>query len=138
MAYRFLPGDSAWYASDSPSTSFSVVFEDDGETGYVYAYDRSAESSKGAILDACHLYDVRSVTDREIESEVDIVWSANGQKAVLLINRYPHALIDFAECRAYCRSNWPPPGGSWSGDENQRPPWSDDLLADFQPPGRDD
>jgi hypothetical protein len=47
----FLPGDETWYASDSPVTSYSAVFEDDGETGYFYAYDRAA-GDDDPILDA--------------------------------------------------------------------------------------
>ena len=35
------------------------MFEDDGDTGYVYAYERDGG---GKILDACQIYNVRNVT----------------------------------------------------------------------------
>jgi hypothetical protein len=75
LGQEFIPGDETWYASDSPTSSFSGIFEDDGQTGYFYAYDRSQEASP--ILDAVHIYDVRNVRDREIPSVVEIIWSAD-------------------------------------------------------------
>src|SRR5215510_3958853 len=106
MKQRFLPGADTWIASDSATSSFSGVFEDDGETGYFYAIDRSRE--EGSILDAVHIYDVSTVTDRDRESELEVSWSSDGLKAGLLINQTLHALIDFASSRAYCRNNFPP------------------------------
>ena len=50
MKERFRPGTKAWIASDSPVSSFSGVFEDDGRTGYFYAYDPGRKSTP--ILDA--------------------------------------------------------------------------------------
>ena len=51
MAAAFTPGEETFYASDSPTSSFSGVFEDDGQTGYFYAYDRPAPDD-ARILDA--------------------------------------------------------------------------------------
>jgi len=81
---EFLPGDEVWLASDSPTSQYSAIFEDDGETGYFYAYERT--ESDGTILDAVHIYNVRNVVDREIPSVVRIIWSADGLKAALLLN----------------------------------------------------
>jgi hypothetical protein len=125
---RYLPGDETWYASASPTSSFSGVFEDDGDTGYFYAYDRSRPDSP--ILDALHIYNVRNVRDREIPSEVDIVWSRDGLKAALLINDYPHAVLDFVAAKGYCRTGFPAPGGVWRADE--RAPWDDSLMQLFE------
>ena len=105
----------------------SGVFEDDGATGYFYAYDRSKNESP--ILDALHIYNVRNVSDREVPSVVDIIWSTDGLKAALLINDYAHAVIDFEGKRAYCRTGFPPPTGAWRADE--REPWNDGLLEWF-------
>ncbi len=127
MGRRFLPGDETWYASDSPSTSFSAVFEDDGKTGYFYAYDRARADEP--ILDALHIYNVRNVTDREIDSEAEIIWSMDGSKAALLINGYPHAVLDFAARRGYCRTGFPPPTGAWRAPE--RAAWDDRLMRWF-------
>lgn len=133
MPQTFLPGDETWYASDSPSSQFSAVFEDDGETGYLYAYERSTDGDgKGSILDACHIYNVRDVVDREIPSEAEIIWTADGLKAALLLNGHAHAVLDFVSRRGYCRTNWPPPGRSWRAAE--REPWTDELLRQFREP----
>ena len=57
MAKTFLPGTETWYAVDSPITTFSAFFEDDGDTGYFYAYDLKnqdspiPDSEQGCLLD---------------------------------------------------------------------------------------
>jgi hypothetical protein len=134
MTQSFLPGDETWYPSDSPTSRFSAIFEDDGDTGYFYAFERSPENDGGGkILDACHIYDVRDVVDREIPSEAQIIWTSDGLKAALLLNGHAHAVLDFVEQRGYCRANWPPPGGAWRAPV--RAPWSDDLIDQFRGPG---
>jgi hypothetical protein len=133
MPQSFLPGDETWYPSDSPTSRFSAVFEDDGDTGYFYAFERSPENDGGGtILDACHIYDVRDVVDREIPSEAQIIWTPDGLKAALVVNGYMHAVLDFVEQRGYCRTDWPAPGGAWRAPV--RAPWSDDLLDQFREP----
>jgi hypothetical protein len=129
MAGSFTPGQKAFYASDSPTSSYSGVFEDDGRTGYFYAYDRAAERDK-RILDACLIYHVENVVDRDRPSEIEIVWTRDGLKAALRINGRAHAVIDFAGRRASCRLNFPPPGGPWRAAA--RAPWSEELLAEFR------
>ena len=128
MSHSFKPGEETFYASDSPTSSFSGVFEDNGETGYFYAYDRAAPED-ARILDSCHIYDAADVVDRDRRSEVTVLWSRDGLKAALLINHYAHAVIDFRGRRAYCRSDFPPPTGQWRAEV--RIPWNDALLAEF-------
>ena len=128
MAAAFTPGEQTVYHSNSPTSTYSGIFEDDGETGYFYAYDREAPED-AQILDACHIYNVASVTDRERPSEVEVIWTQEGTKAALLINDYAHAVIDFRARRAYCRSNFPPPPGPWRAEA--RFPWCDALLNLF-------
>jgi len=128
MRERFRPGTGTWIATDSPSSQFSGVFEDDGETAYFYAYDRS--TLEPAILDAVHIYNVANVVDRDRESEVEIIWSADGLKAGLLLNAQLHAVLDFHSRKAYCRNNVPPPGGKWAAPE--RSVWSGQLAELFQ------
>ena len=123
VSERFRPGTDTWIASDSPSSPFSGVFEDDGAAAYFYAYDRGVPG--GAILDAVHIYDVANVADADRDSEAEVVWSADGLKAGLRINGHVHAVLDFESRRGYCRSNFPPPGGEWAAPE--RAPWSDQL-----------
>ena len=124
MSKAFLPGHETWYASDSPASEFSAVFEDDGETGYFYACDRAGG---GRVLDAVHVYSVRSVVDKDRQSLAEIVWSADGMKAALLINDHADAVIDFAKRCSYCRSEFPSPASNWHRGE-----WSDQLMEDFR------
>jgi hypothetical protein len=123
MCQPFFPGKKAWYASDSPTAQFTAIFEDEGDTGYFYAYDRAGGVR---VLDAMHIYNVTSVVDKDRESVAEIVWSLDGLKAILLINDYPHAIIDFSERRSYCRTAFPSPPSNWYRGE-----WSEELLKLF-------
>ncbi len=128
MTIEFTPGAKAFLASDSSTSSYSGVFEDDGRTGYFYAYDRAAPQH-ARILDACHIYNVADLRDADHASTAEIIWTGDGMRAALIINGRGHAVVDFAARRAYCRTNFPPPGGAWRA--KTRVPWSDDVLADF-------
>jgi hypothetical protein len=111
----------------SPSPPFVAVFEDDGETGYFYALDTTR--GENPILDALHIYDVESVTDKHLPSNVQIVWSMDDRKVALLINGYPHAVFDFTAKRGYCRSGFPPPSEhEWSAQGHE---WDDAVLKLF-------
>jgi hypothetical protein len=120
MSQAFFPGKEAWYASDSPTTQYTAVFEDDGDTGYFYAYDLAR------VLDAVHIYNLSSVVDKDRESLAEIIWTPDGLKAALLINNYPHAVIDFADRRSYCRTGFPSPLPDWN-----RGAWTEDLMELF-------
>jgi len=126
MSERFRPGTDTWIASDSLTSKYSGVFEDNGESGYFYAYDRG--NPEQSMLDALHIYTVANLTDSDRDSEAEIIWSTDGLKAGLLINRRLHAVIDFKSQAAYCRNNFPQPGGPWAAPE--RIPWSE-TLADL-------
>jgi hypothetical protein len=111
----------------SPSTDFGVVFEDDGETGYFYGLDFSRE--KQPIVDALHIYNVKQVKDRAKPSLVQIIWSMDGLKAGLMINKYPHAIFDFEARRGYCRTGFPPADPKWSKFSHD---WDDDAQNLFK------
>ena len=82
----------------------SVIFEDDGTTGYFYAVRPGADME---ILDALHIYDVANVADRHIPVKVQLVWDETWTAAVLLINGYGHALYDFQRAAGFCRNAFP-------------------------------
>lgn len=113
--------------SPSPSTQFAVVFEDDGETGYFYGLDTKRQDNP--IVDALHIYNVANVTDKDIPSKIQIVWSADGLKSALIINRYPHAVFDFEAKRAYCRTGFPPPSKTWTKHSHD---WDDRAMDLFK------
>jgi hypothetical protein len=111
----------------SPSTRFTAVFEDDGETGYLYGLDR--DSADQPIIDALHVYNVASVTDRSIPSRFQVVWSSDGMKVGLFINGCPHAVFDFAAERGYCRTGFPPPSAGFSSESHA---WDGAALVHFR------
>ena len=127
---EFTPGADTWVASDSPSTDFSAVFEDNGETAHFYAYDRArAARREMAILDALHIYNVKDIADRERPRVLRIIWSDDGMQSALLINGHAHAVFDFAAQRGYCRTGFPPPSATWSVAGHS---WSDEALRAFE------
>jgi hypothetical protein len=91
--------------STAAGGAHSVIFEDDGTTGYFYAARPGAELE---ILDALHVYDVVDVADRHIPVKVQLVWDETWTAAVLLINGYGHALYDFQRAAGFCRNAFPP------------------------------
>ena len=110
----------------SPNQPYAVVFEDDGDTGYLYGLDFN--KTDNPIVDALQIYNVANVTDREKPSVIQLVWSLDGLKAGLLINRYPHAAFDFQSKRGYCRTGFPPPD-HWTQHSHD---WSDDAPELFR------
>ena len=79
---EFTVGVNTTLESGSPKNRYMVVFEDDGDTGYLYGLDRGRDGNP--ILDALHIYNVVNVTDKHLPSEAQIVWSGDGNKALLL------------------------------------------------------
>ncbi|QDU86829.1 hypothetical protein Pla175_01820 [Pirellulimonas nuda] len=107
----------------APNSHYGAVFEDDGITGYFYGLDFSQQEQP--IVDARQIYNVDQVTDRSIPSVVQIAFSADGLKAALIINKYPHAIIDFAARRSYCRTGFPRPSDKWSAHGAE---WDDSAV----------
>ncbi len=100
---------------------YSVVFEDDGDTGYFYALISEKRADPG-IVDAMLIYNVASVPAAEHLGHVQLIWSADGLKAALLINEHMHGVFDFEMRRGYCRTNFPPPKGEWARFDHS---WND-------------
>ncbi len=112
----------------SPTPPYAVFFEDDGDTGYLYGLDTSR--SENPIVDAVQIYNVASVADKHLPSLVQLAWSVDDMKAVLLINEYPHAVFDFESQHAYCRTGFPPPSSTgWTKRGHQ---WDEKALDLFR------
>ena len=112
-------------------TPFGAVFEDDGKVAYFYGLD--TRLGENPVVDSVCVYNVSELFTRPMGMldvhapyDVELVWSPDQQRVVLLLNRYPHAAFDFASKRAYCRSNFPP-GSGWSASGHA---W-DDRAVDF-------
>jgi hypothetical protein len=133
----FNPGQEYYLASHSPSAPYSAFFEDDGETGYFYAWEQG-QNGDGRILDTVHIYNVASVVDRERDSRAEISWSIDGMKAMLSINGYPHAAFDFDAKRGYGRTNFPNfPHKSADGWRKESHEWDDGVMNLFCRDGND-
>lgn len=117
-------GNEVVLSNKSTASKYGVVFEDDGTVGYLYAIELRGENYD--ILDAMHIYNVASVVDRDKPSTIQIVWSDDGLKVALLINDYPHAVVDYANRQGFCRNNFPSPGSNWT-----RPEWSNQVFENF-------
>jgi hypothetical protein len=126
---EILVGQDIVIDGPAPDGPFATVFEDDGDTGYFYALDTLAKENQ--IQDALCIYNVDSVEDRDKPSVVKIGWSKDSQKAILLINSYPHAIFDFSTRQGFCRTGFPPPSlnGVWSTHSHQ---WNDSVVDLFK------
>jgi hypothetical protein len=78
-------------------------------------------------MDAMHTYNVESVVDRNKPSTLQVAWSDNGLKAVVVLDHYLHAVFDFEAHRGYCCANFPKPFQGWCGHE-----WSDAAIDLFR------
>jgi len=118
-------GDKLIMQADAPSGLCSVVFEDDGDTGYFYAL---APTPKGELelLDALHVYNAEEDL-RGTDVRLEIAWSPDGNLAGLRVNASLWALFDFDATTGWSRSNFPPPAGKWRKGED-RPAWDEALV----------
>ena len=123
----FSPGKPVLITSESPSQPLGTFFEDEGDTGYFYALTLPEHH----IVDAVHIYNVRSVVDRDRKSEVEILWSSDGFKSALLINNYVHAVFDFCAKRGYCRTDFPNFPNNQDDDWRKDTHRWDDVVMDY-------
>jgi len=106
----FTVGEDTFIDSTAENNN-AVVFEDNEETGYFYAVDRTKDLN---ILDALHIYNVADVIDRHKPSTIKILWTQDLTKAFLSINNYYHAVFDFKHKAGYCRNGFPNSNDSWT------------------------
>jgi hypothetical protein len=121
-------GDKLVLQAKAPSSSFVVVFEDDGDTGYLYALAPGA-SGEMELLDALHIYNAEADL-RGTDVRLELAWSEDGERAGLRVNTALWALFDFPRQTGWSRSNFPPPAGRWRMD-GERPSWNDALIHEF-------
>lgn len=95
---------------------FSVMFEDDGESGYFYAIDMTKSQP---VVDGLFVYNVASVEQPQVMRKLQICWAKSGKIALLFINDYPHAVFDFTRLIGYNHSKYPEPDFTtmWSRQE---------------------
>lgn len=115
--------------ADSPAGRHATVFEDDGERGVFYAVDTDVEDGN-PVQDALLVYRVADVSDAELASTLEIGWSDDGLKALLLINDAPHAAFDFAARQGWCLLEEPKSALNKAWSKGPRH-WSDEVEALF-------
>ena len=116
--------------ADSPGGRYAVVFDDDGATGFFYAVDTDVEEGN-PVQDALQVYAVADVTDAHLPSVLEIGWSGDGLKALLLINDAPHAAFDFEKRQGWCLTGLPEAAvnKAWSAGTRA---WGDEVEALFE------
>jgi hypothetical protein len=122
----FIAGDNTFIESVSSENNYAVVFEDDTETGYFYAYEIDKETEALQILDAVHVYQVDSIIEEDKAGVIKIIWSTDWLKCALLINNYCHAVFDFANHGGYNRNEFPPPNEIWTKTKRKL---TDEMVA---------
>lgn len=105
--YEFRVGAPMVLESRPSEPPFLVVFEEDGEMGYLYVLD--IRRGDDPVIDALHIYNSGDVRDAETPSRLRFVWSEDEQAVTLVLNGYAHAMVDFAIPVAMCANNFPPP-----------------------------
>ena len=115
--------------ADSPVGRYATVFEDDGETGVFYAVDTDIEDAN-PVQDALLVYVAADVTDAELASTLEVGWSDDGLKALLLINDEPHAAFDFEKRQGWCQLALPERAVNQAWSKAPRG-WSDEVDALF-------
>jgi hypothetical protein len=119
-------GNAVVHEAYSPDGRFSVFFEDDGESGYLYGLDLTdAAPEDMPIVDALFIYDVAAVADRHATYPVEIRWADDGHRAGLFVEGRCHAVFDFDQRRASCRTGFPPASGEFTASHE----WDESLTA---------
>jgi hypothetical protein len=141
-SHTFTPG-RANLRSNSPVVPWTVVFEDEGVAGYLYACDRSfptrsstissSSIDEQSILDAMLLYNVRSLEEPRRQRLATVQWSRDGLQALFYIDGTPQGFIDFAARQSFCRSNFPnfveQKGDAWRKSSHA---WDEAKITSFE------
>lgn len=93
------------------------VFEDDGETGYLYIFEPDGRG----IITHLHVYD-RSEKVNVQESDVRVVWSSDGTKCGVIIWNGIRGIIDVAKNLE---------GRAWLEDQHTLPITDEEWLRGF-------
>jgi hypothetical protein len=129
ITHNYQIGHDTFIHSFSPTQDFGVAFEDDMETGYFYAINKSEQPE---VLDGLHIYDVADIMEKTLPTELQIGWSADGWKAFLIINKHYHAIFDFSRRGGYCRNGFPESLGEWTLVADRQ--LTEEVIATLQEP----
>ena len=125
---QWTPGKDLFIESFSPENRYGVVFEDDGETTYLYAVEKDQDNGL-RILDALHIHEAGEREDRQDAddpplgpksdlasrpTDLKIIWSRDWLKCALVLDGFVHALFDFENQGGYNINEFPPPNEFWT------------------------
>ena len=82
----------------SPNGKWLSVFEDDGETGYLYFCPLASNGEMVGIADALWIYNQISPSINECE-KVDIIWSEDSMKSILIDDGECWGMFDLKSMR---------------------------------------
>lgn len=99
-----------------------VVFRDNGGEAYFSCIDAAGGTCQLLI------YSRKQPPSPGGKLLTQIAWSPSGSQALLLVNRQPQAVFDFAAKRAYCRNTAPFQQSQWTAVGHE---WSDEALKFF-------
>ncbi len=116
--------------SYAPGFPYYVIFKDDGEVAYFYAA-ADTDDEDFSMLDGVHIYNTQELADQDKTHLFEVIWSEDGLKSALLINKYFHAVFDFESFRGYSRTNFPPVDPDSSFGEYPRA-WSETCTRYFR------
>ena len=126
VAYRVeFSGSPTYYPKSFEGTGFGVVFEDDGETGYIYATNDKADK----IFDALHLYNSKNPNKLSSGDKFFIVWNPKVEKAGTFYHNKFQAIIDFKNRLGCCRTGFPPKFGTWLRSLHT---WNDQMVKGLE------
>lgn len=122
VAFSVLYNGVGAFEKSFKGTGYGVVFEDDGETGYLYA----TNEDHSQFLDALYLYEYGSFEQINLNDSVFIVWNERIKKAGLYYHERFQAVIDFDKQMACCRSGFPEPNKIWCKSSHD---WKEEMVA---------
>lgn len=122
---EYTVGEAVVIQGPAEEPPYSLVFEDDGETAYLYCLDLARKDKEGPIVDALHIYNVAQVAERGGPCKLEMIWSGDHRAAALFLNRRPQAVVDFGARRACCRTGFPPPREGWTAHTHD---WDEGML----------
>jgi hypothetical protein len=122
---NWVAGQDTFIESLSPENHYGVVFEDDGETAYLYAMEKDKEGTGLRVLDALHIRNTEAGETAPDPANLKIVWSRDWMKCALVIDGYVHALFDFEAHGGYNINEFPPPNEFWTKGDRKL---SDEVI----------
>lgn len=116
------------YAKSFSGSGYGLVFDDDGETGYLYV--TSEDFSE--VFDTLHLYNWDTDAAPNPGETAYFIWSEAASKAGMFFRGEYLAIVDFANARACCRTGYPDvPDGAWcTSPHTWDPEMEEDMLFD--------